>query len=357
MNFNETSPTLNCGNILPQFLQEKVINLKIGEKTYNQGWGNLTIGRSHFNDVIIKDKSVSAFHANLEVCSRGIFITDHNSTNFTYINNVQIPARERMAVCQGSSQSSVKFGEVFCIIEFQHPTNLPATPERVRHTSSSPEKLNDSVILLDENKEVNNDHAADHHHESREEIDLSSSGVDIENNNDNDNETEETRSKSLNCPQASVDCRRYHDNEDDNKDRVINIIHSLSQNLQINQSNNKDNNDQKEYDGNDDNRLNNEDDDDNNNEDDDHHNNNEGDDHHKNNNEDDDNNDNKTEAEEEISTRSLVRPQTSVNYRRHHDNEGNRVKKITHRLFVCHEINPSDDESNSDEEEDDNGND
>ncbi|CAG5088888.1 Protein of unknown function [Cotesia congregata] len=111
MNFNETSPTLNCGNILPQFLQEKVINLKIGEKTYNQGWGNLTIGRSHFNDVIIKDKSVSAFHANLEVCSRGIFITDHNSTNFTYINNVQIPARERMAVCQGSSQSSVKFGE------------------------------------------------------------------------------------------------------------------------------------------------------------------------------------------------------------------------------------------------------
>ncbi|XP_044584934.1 uncharacterized protein MAL13P1.304-like [Cotesia glomerata] len=290
MNLNSTSPTINCGNILPQFLQEKVVNLKIGEKTYNQGWGNLTIGRSHFNDVIIKDKSVSAFHANLEVGSRGVFITDHNATNFTYINNVQIPARERMPVLQ---TSSVKFGEVFCIIEYQQAENLSATPEKIRDTSSSPEKHDDSsVILLDQNQEVNNDNA-DNHNESREEINLSTSEVDIENYNYNDNDKdhkteEETRSESLTCTQASVNCRRYHDNEDD---RIINIIHSLSQSLQINQSDDKDNNDKKEDDVNDDNRLNNNDDNrlnndadhhNNNNEDDDHHNNHEDDDHHNN---------------------------------------------------------------------------
>ncbi|KAH0560342.1 hypothetical protein KQX54_003683 [Cotesia glomerata] len=132
MNLNSTSPTINCGNILPQFLQEKVVNLKIGEKTYNQGWGNLTIGRSHFNDVIIKDK-------------------------------VQIPARERMPVLQ---TSSVKFGEVFCIIEYQQAENLSATPEKIRDTSSSPEKHDDSsVILLDQNQEIiklKKKHAANH---------------------------------------------------------------------------------------------------------------------------------------------------------------------------------------------------
>jgi hypothetical protein len=50
----------------------------------------ITIGRSRENEIVIDDASVSRRHATLYINNNGYSITDHNSTNGTYVNGNRI---------------------------------------------------------------------------------------------------------------------------------------------------------------------------------------------------------------------------------------------------------------------------
>jgi len=65
-----------------------------GHKFYELNNLSTKIGRNTDNDIIIADKTVSGFHAVISIENGKIFITDHSSTNGTFVNNHQIERSE-----------------------------------------------------------------------------------------------------------------------------------------------------------------------------------------------------------------------------------------------------------------------
>lgn len=51
----------------------------------------ITIGRDPKNNVVLNDKMVSRFHAEIQKIKADFFVTDLNSSNGTYVNNVRVP--------------------------------------------------------------------------------------------------------------------------------------------------------------------------------------------------------------------------------------------------------------------------
>jgi pSer/pThr/pTyr-binding forkhead associated (FHA) protein len=51
----------------------------------------ITIGRDPGNNIVIKDKLVSRFHAEIQKIKEEFFVKDLNSSNGTYVNDLKIP--------------------------------------------------------------------------------------------------------------------------------------------------------------------------------------------------------------------------------------------------------------------------
>ncbi|MDJ1185791.1 adenylate/guanylate cyclase domain-containing protein [Roseofilum casamattae] len=63
------------------------------EKVYELRWGVNTLGRSLGNIIVLDHASISRYHAEVEWNARGVTICDLNSSNHTYINEIQIEAQ------------------------------------------------------------------------------------------------------------------------------------------------------------------------------------------------------------------------------------------------------------------------
>ncbi|CAH0991153.1 hypothetical protein SIN8267_01255 [Sinobacterium norvegicum] len=83
---------------LVQMIDDVVSNqFEIGE-------GEVTIGRKLSNDICIGEESVSSFHAKITVEKNiyfdnilDVYIEDLNSTNGTYVNDVQLRGRQKLS--------------------------------------------------------------------------------------------------------------------------------------------------------------------------------------------------------------------------------------------------------------------
>lgn len=53
--------------------------------------GKITIGRDHVNSIVIDDKMVSRFHAEIQRIKDDFYIKDCNSSNGTYVNEIKVP--------------------------------------------------------------------------------------------------------------------------------------------------------------------------------------------------------------------------------------------------------------------------
>ena len=51
----------------------------------------ITIGRDPKNNVVLNDKMVSRFHAEIQKIRQDFFVTDLSSSNGTYVNDLKIP--------------------------------------------------------------------------------------------------------------------------------------------------------------------------------------------------------------------------------------------------------------------------
>jgi len=78
-------------------------------KTFPIRPGLAYVGRSTANDIIINDPTISQRHASLEYSRSGVFLTDLNSTNGTYVAGQ--PIKERWL----GVQDSLQFGGVHCL--------------------------------------------------------------------------------------------------------------------------------------------------------------------------------------------------------------------------------------------------
>ena len=51
----------------------------------------ISIGRDPKNNVVLNDKMVSRFHAEIQKIKNDFFVTDLNSSNGTFVNNIKVP--------------------------------------------------------------------------------------------------------------------------------------------------------------------------------------------------------------------------------------------------------------------------
>jgi len=51
----------------------------------------ITIGRDPKNSVVVNDKMVSRFHAEIQKIKENFFVTDLNSSNGTFVNDIKVP--------------------------------------------------------------------------------------------------------------------------------------------------------------------------------------------------------------------------------------------------------------------------
>jgi|WetSurMetagenome_2_1015567.scaffolds.fasta_scaffold1165067_1 pSer/pThr/pTyr-binding forkhead associated (FHA) protein len=51
----------------------------------------ITIGRDPGNNIVLKDKMVSRFHAEIQKIKEDFFVKDMSSSNGTYVNDLEIP--------------------------------------------------------------------------------------------------------------------------------------------------------------------------------------------------------------------------------------------------------------------------
>jgi pSer/pThr/pTyr-binding forkhead associated (FHA) protein len=70
---------------------------------------NLTIGRVHGNDIVLKDMTVSRLHATIAVTGRKILFSDQGSKNGTIVNGKRVMSAE---LCDGDI---VRIGKNFTI--------------------------------------------------------------------------------------------------------------------------------------------------------------------------------------------------------------------------------------------------
>ena len=97
------------------FLVEK------GTSTNNPFAMGVTVGRVESNDIVVDDGSVSRFHAWLQKDERTKewSLTDAESKNGTWIDNVQLAGKQRVVLRDGAK---LKFGDV--VMEFFLPAAL-----------------------------------------------------------------------------------------------------------------------------------------------------------------------------------------------------------------------------------------
>ncbi len=72
----------------------------------------MTIGRGQNNDIVVDNRTVSANHAALSFEGGLFYITDNNSTNGTFINDIRITKGK---ICP---EDIVRLGAVFAKINY-----------------------------------------------------------------------------------------------------------------------------------------------------------------------------------------------------------------------------------------------
>lgn len=97
--------------------------LTVGSQSWTLNRGTTTIGRQDTCDIVISDRSLSRAHATLEVSRDAIELSDNNSSNGTFVNNLRI-ANQRL-----------KHGDV---VRFGNMEGLFSWPESVVEVSASP---------------------------------------------------------------------------------------------------------------------------------------------------------------------------------------------------------------------------
>ncbi|MFH0975408.1 MAG: FHA domain-containing protein [Spirochaetota bacterium] len=73
----------------------------------------ITIGRDPDNNIVLKDKMVSRYHAEIQKIKQEIFVRDLNSSNGTYVNDFEIP-QNKYARLQGKDR--IRVGKTELII-------------------------------------------------------------------------------------------------------------------------------------------------------------------------------------------------------------------------------------------------
>ncbi|MEY4529951.1 MAG: hypothetical protein RLZZ156_672 [Deinococcota bacterium] len=74
-----------------------------GAETLELPFGTVTLGRSEENQIVIPEASISGQHAQLEVRSESLSITDLGSTNGTFVNGRQLAENETAQLTEGMS--------------------------------------------------------------------------------------------------------------------------------------------------------------------------------------------------------------------------------------------------------------
>lgn len=76
--------------------------------------GQVSVGRAHNKDIVLRHSSVSKFHAWFEVDESGdVYVSDAGSTNLTRLNGQPMEPRTRMAVGPGDA---IRFGAVEAVL-------------------------------------------------------------------------------------------------------------------------------------------------------------------------------------------------------------------------------------------------
>ena len=61
----------------------------------------ITVGRDDRNSVIINDKMVSRFHAEIQKIRDDYYVKDLNSSNGTFVNGNRVPKDKYIKLCKG----------------------------------------------------------------------------------------------------------------------------------------------------------------------------------------------------------------------------------------------------------------
>lgn len=105
----------------PRAGEPLIFMVEKGSATNNPFAMGITVGRVESNDIVVDDGSVSRFHAWLQHDERTKewSLTDAESKNGTWVDGVQLQAKQRVTLRDGAR---LKFGEVE--MDFYLPTAL-----------------------------------------------------------------------------------------------------------------------------------------------------------------------------------------------------------------------------------------
>lgn len=105
----------------PRAGEPLIFMVEKGSATNNPFAMGVTVGRVESNDVVVDDGSVSRFHAWLQrdERSKDWSLTDAESKNGTWVDGVQLAAKQRVVLRDGAK---LKFGDV--VMDFFLPAAL-----------------------------------------------------------------------------------------------------------------------------------------------------------------------------------------------------------------------------------------
>ncbi len=83
---------------------------KRGDSTYAD---RISVGRALNKDIVLRDASISKFHAWFETANGEWTLTDAGSTNGTRVNGVALSARQTVALTTGDT---IRFGSIECVL-------------------------------------------------------------------------------------------------------------------------------------------------------------------------------------------------------------------------------------------------
>ncbi len=69
----------------------------------------ITLGRDPGNSVVLEDKMVSRFHAEIQKIKDEYFVKDLNSSNGTYVNDIKVPEKKYIKL---EEKDRIRIGKV-----------------------------------------------------------------------------------------------------------------------------------------------------------------------------------------------------------------------------------------------------
>ena len=107
-NFNAGETLIGSGKIIPKIL----IECDGEQSSFDLTKLVMTIGRNADNDIVINNRTISGRHATLSYEGGFFYITDNNSTNGVFVNDIRI---EKNKVHTGDI---IRFGAIFAKLKY-----------------------------------------------------------------------------------------------------------------------------------------------------------------------------------------------------------------------------------------------